>query len=325
MKAKRFLSLILVLVLLCGCFVTASATTQWGDVDGNGKVEPGDARLALRYSLNIEAPTTAQRAASDVDGNNQITPADARGILRISLGLDTPFSVLLYGRSHSYDHKTFKEIHSSFTPMESFLNMVKNWCCYYTLHDVYRTVLQDLGYSNEVIEHVVPHNYPKAQLSKALKSAVNVSVPSFLMIPGVDWYVPSLAMNYYLEHPEYVKTWVFWDYYDDIVTEKVVKRTSDAGAYKPQVGDLVFMSNKTRTYVNGVPTVDHTAQIIEVYADGTFLCTEGSIVLNTDPEGDGKARVRERVYKYDAAKKTYVFIYNDVVNVLSIVRPLVKY
>ena len=64
-----------------------------GDVDGNGKVESGDARLALRASVKLEdyAEGTAPFLAADYDKNNRIESADARAILRVSVSLD-PFA-----------------------------------------------------------------------------------------------------------------------------------------------------------------------------------------------------------------------------------------
>ena len=61
-----------------------------GDVDGDGEVTSGDARLALRASVQLEqyAPGSAQFAAADVDGNGVIESSDARTILRVSVKLE---------------------------------------------------------------------------------------------------------------------------------------------------------------------------------------------------------------------------------------------
>ena len=60
-----------------------------GDVDGNGKIEPADARLALRAAVKLElyAAGSAQFLAADVDNNGEIDPSDARSILRAAVGL----------------------------------------------------------------------------------------------------------------------------------------------------------------------------------------------------------------------------------------------
>ena len=60
-----------------------------GDVDGNGKVESADARLALRASVKLESfLCRAQRYAADVDYNGKVESADARTILRVSVKLE---------------------------------------------------------------------------------------------------------------------------------------------------------------------------------------------------------------------------------------------
>ena len=67
-----------------------------GDVDGNGKIESADARLALRASVHLtDDPKdvkegTAGYKAADYDGNGKVESSDARKILRVSVNLD-PF------------------------------------------------------------------------------------------------------------------------------------------------------------------------------------------------------------------------------------------
>ena len=67
------------------------AVRKLGDVDGNGKIEAADARLALRASVGLEpdiTPDTDAWLACDVDGDGAVTSADARLILRASVGLE---------------------------------------------------------------------------------------------------------------------------------------------------------------------------------------------------------------------------------------------
>lgn len=59
-----------------------------GDVDGNEKIEAGDARLALRASVELETLDETQKLAADIDGNGKIEASDARSILRASVGLE---------------------------------------------------------------------------------------------------------------------------------------------------------------------------------------------------------------------------------------------
>lgn len=54
------------------------------DVNGNGMVDAGDARLALRAASNMETLSTNAKKAADADSDGRITAADARIILRIA-------------------------------------------------------------------------------------------------------------------------------------------------------------------------------------------------------------------------------------------------
>ncbi|MBQ6118554.1 MAG: hypothetical protein IJK98_04940, partial [Clostridia bacterium] len=66
-------------------------TRALGDVDGDGEITSGDARLALRASVQLEkyAPDSEAFAAADVDRNGEISSGDARMILRASVKLET--------------------------------------------------------------------------------------------------------------------------------------------------------------------------------------------------------------------------------------------
>ena len=63
---------------------------QKGDVDGDGRITSGDARLALRASVRLENYSKGSRAflAADVDGNGELQSSDARHILRASIKLE---------------------------------------------------------------------------------------------------------------------------------------------------------------------------------------------------------------------------------------------
>ena len=61
----------------------------FGDVDGDGSIDPGDARLALRASVDLEYLNDNAFLAADSDGDGVITPSDARTILRIAVKLET--------------------------------------------------------------------------------------------------------------------------------------------------------------------------------------------------------------------------------------------
>ena len=59
-----------------------------GDVNGDGKISAADARLALRYSVDLESLTVKAVKAADVDSSSSVTASDARTILRVSVGLE---------------------------------------------------------------------------------------------------------------------------------------------------------------------------------------------------------------------------------------------
>lgn len=59
-----------------------------GDVNGDGYIKADDARLVLRFSVNLEALSLEQQVTADINGDGKITAWDARCILRMSVGLD---------------------------------------------------------------------------------------------------------------------------------------------------------------------------------------------------------------------------------------------
>lgn len=66
------------------------AARELGDVSGDGKVDVSDARLVLRFAVNLQAPENDEvKTAADVDGSGSITVADARLVLRAAVGLQT--------------------------------------------------------------------------------------------------------------------------------------------------------------------------------------------------------------------------------------------
>ena len=128
MKRKILISIFLVIITLFATVSPAFAATGGNicDVDGNGKIIAEDARLALRFAVWLDAPTTAQRSRADADGDGAITASDARWILRIAVDLDTPLSAALYGYAHQFHEKTFTEMHSRLTLLEGVLNSINN-------------------------------------------------------------------------------------------------------------------------------------------------------------------------------------------------------
>ncbi|MBR2414259.1 MAG: Ig-like domain-containing protein [Clostridia bacterium] len=72
----------------------AASVSVWGDGDGDGEVTAGDARIALRYSVDLEKNLSEEQLfALDSDNNNKIDAGDARFILRVSVNLDAFYAV----------------------------------------------------------------------------------------------------------------------------------------------------------------------------------------------------------------------------------------
>ena len=335
-RSIRILSLLLAVVLMVTAAPVSFASTPSGDLDGDGRVLPADARIALRCSVRLETATPLQKSEGDLDRDGELTPADARLILRLSVGLpvdgvdisdpdndgpDAHYS----SRYELFKSKLYEVAHpllGTYKTAFSFglLKNFQKWCCLYTIHDVFRPTLEQCGYPQETINKLAPNKYTKQQLAKALKGGLGINMPEALIPSDVEYYVPSLLMNHYYNNQDVCDVYNFYDYYDDVVEQRMYYRDErDVTKYVPRIGDVLFMSNKTRTYDNGHPTIDHTAQIIEVYPDGTFMCTEGSIIENA--ENDGIAKVRERTYHFNPTIGTYEFDYNNVVIVLTAVRP----
>lgn len=369
MRKKILLSLLLAVITLLSVVSPALAATRMlGDIDLNGKVEAADARSALRYAVGLDTPSAVQQYRADFDRDGSVTPADARLILRASVGLESnvyysdgttdpsekekdgyvetsladPFRSILYDVAHTFffdDEATggwgaaFNDpLFTRGSPVELIYGTAGKWCCYYTIHDVFRPALREAGYSEARIEELAPLYYPQKTIATAISNimasetndykevARKLNVPSVLIPKNVPFYIPSVLMHYYQTAPESVcTTYTFHEYYDDVVTDSLIKPSDNLRSYKPKVGDIVFMSNKTTTYYKGYCTVDHTAQIIKLYPDGSFLCTEGSIIRKGIP--DDLPRVRERRYFWNSNEDTYLFVNNSVVKVLACVRP----
>lgn len=68
---------------------SAAEVYQLGDVDGNGKIDAGDARLALRASAKLENLSDAGFVAADIDSDDNISAEEARTILRVGAKLES--------------------------------------------------------------------------------------------------------------------------------------------------------------------------------------------------------------------------------------------
>ncbi len=349
MKLKKWISVLLSLLMLAAFFTPALAAEK-GDADKDGHITAGDARTALRIAVGLETLTEDLLDLLDMDEDLEITAADARIILRLAVGLpadgeppappipvepegpyptpvdphETPdqktrvFNDLLYNHSHRFDGYSAIQMAAAWggdSIVGAAYRASTDWCCYYTVKDVFRPVLNSMGYSEAQMDKIAPRFHDPVKVKLAIQKGVNIVVPSALIsLKLIETYVPSLLADYYLCHPEYAETFTFRTYYDDIVADVAYTRSYNANSYYPKVGDVVFMSNKTSTFVNGLPTIDHTAQITKVYEDGTFLCTEGALMFDTP-------RVTERVYHFDPATGTYLYAPIKEVVTLMIARP----
>lgn len=89
---KRILSVISAFLIFSGSviFAEASRTVLFGDADENGRIEAADARLVLRFSVDLDYYSRAKLLIGDTDGSGKLEAADARNILRYSVDLDKP-------------------------------------------------------------------------------------------------------------------------------------------------------------------------------------------------------------------------------------------
>lgn len=88
-ESQTELNMLLIKTEKTGTFaVVEDKTFCKGDVNGDGLIKAGDARLALRYSARIENFNESQIYAADYDNDGKVTASDARLILRKSAGLE---------------------------------------------------------------------------------------------------------------------------------------------------------------------------------------------------------------------------------------------
>lgn len=85
---KKFISIFLCVVLLITPVTVFAVDTKsapfvkMGDVNGDGKVNATDARIALRMAANLESKDNVNLMSVDANGDGKITASDARSILR---------------------------------------------------------------------------------------------------------------------------------------------------------------------------------------------------------------------------------------------------
>ena len=62
--------------------------TVWGDLNADGSITSGDARICLRAAAQLDQLNETQSKAADIFGNGSITAVNARKILRVAAKLD---------------------------------------------------------------------------------------------------------------------------------------------------------------------------------------------------------------------------------------------
>lgn len=90
-RLKRYLCAALAAVTLFTFFFSSFAalkTILLGDADQNGDIDAYDARMALRFAVEIDTPSSMDVTVCDIDGNGSVDSGDARAILRVAVGLD---------------------------------------------------------------------------------------------------------------------------------------------------------------------------------------------------------------------------------------------
>lgn len=87
----RIISVALVVQMLLACFVfsavSANAATNFGDVDGDGKISLVDVVLVQRSIANIIVLKDNQREQADVSGDEKISLTDVVNIQRYLAGI----------------------------------------------------------------------------------------------------------------------------------------------------------------------------------------------------------------------------------------------
>lgn len=71
------------------CLANASEVYLSGDVDNDGSISAADARLTLRFSVNLDEYSLGELKLCDMNKDGSVNASDARTVLRISVGLES--------------------------------------------------------------------------------------------------------------------------------------------------------------------------------------------------------------------------------------------
>ena len=144
---RRTISFLLILTLMLGALplmARATAGVVGGDVDGDGLVTAVDARMALRFSAKLDAPTPQQLERARLSGQTAVIAADARHILRISAELED-YDAILDGVCQRLIDQMTDEQKAAQLMMPAFCNW--NGTAVTSLNDTLRTHLEKYGYA----------------------------------------------------------------------------------------------------------------------------------------------------------------------------------
>ncbi len=83
---KRIICFLLVVLILFPSLTAWETTYAWGDVDGNGKINAGDALKVLQYAVGKTTLSDAQLAVANVSATEKIDAGDALMILKYAVG-----------------------------------------------------------------------------------------------------------------------------------------------------------------------------------------------------------------------------------------------
>lgn len=88
MKSKNVAIIILCcIILVSSVLVSATGTAKFGDLNGDGNVNSGDALLVLQHSTGLIEFENHLLKAADVNNDGKVTASDALVMLQISVGI----------------------------------------------------------------------------------------------------------------------------------------------------------------------------------------------------------------------------------------------
>ena len=193
MKKWFCLMLSIVLLISLGFFAFAKGNVLPGDVDGNGKVQAEDARLALRASVGLEEYKSDSNAftAADVNKDGFIKADDARKILRAAVGLESLDSSNEFDYLHGgnfYLKGTMTDSYGQSVPLE----MAVTADSLYMLSDFDGAAIGIL-INDDATYMIYPAGEAYLELSPAVMEAMGTSADDLISSADLDYSQYDLA------------------------------------------------------------------------------------------------------------------------------------